>query len=199
MNETWDARYEENPFCYGIEPNQFFKEFIDASEAGKLLLPGDGEGRNAVYAALNEFEVDSFDYSAQAVEHAKKFAVEKDVTVNFYQADLFNYEGKTNYYDTVAAIYIHLPSEGREIAHKHFVEALKPGGHLVMEMFAKEQLDYKTGGPGNVDWLYDLEEFERDFADLEILFLEQMEVELNEGTFHKGLANVIRFIGRKKN
>ncbi len=35
-----------------IKPNHFFKEQIDKiSVPGKLLLPGEGEGRNAVYAA----------------------------------------------------------------------------------------------------------------------------------------------------
>ncbi|MFA8434561.1 MAG: class I SAM-dependent methyltransferase [Marinifilaceae bacterium] len=198
MQQMWNERYQKNPNAYGTKPNEFFKDFLETCEKWRLLLPGDGEGRNAVYAALQGYRVDSFDYSEKAVEHARELARKHNVDINCFQADLMSYEGKTGYYDTVAAIYVHLPSEMRKVAHKHFVEALKPGGHLLMEVFAKEQLEYKTGGPGDEDMLYDLDEFEQEFKDLEILFLEKMEIELDEGEFHRGRACAIRFIGRKK-
>ena len=52
MKELWDKRYAEKDYVYGIEPNQFFKEVLDKySFKGKILLPAEGEGRNAVYAA----------------------------------------------------------------------------------------------------------------------------------------------------
>ena len=53
----WDARYGEKSYAYGTQPNTYFKRFIDSQEPGKVLLPGEGEGRNAVYAAsLDEFD-----------------------------------------------------------------------------------------------------------------------------------------------
>jgi hypothetical protein len=36
---------------YGTTPNEFFKQQLDLLEPGNILLPADGEGRNAVYAA----------------------------------------------------------------------------------------------------------------------------------------------------
>tara|TARA_R100001377_G_C3182541_1_gene107226 strand:+ start:629 stop:811 length:183 start_codon:yes stop_codon:yes gene_type:complete len=36
---------------YGTEPNDFFKQQIDKLKPGKILIPEEGEGRNAVYAA----------------------------------------------------------------------------------------------------------------------------------------------------
>jgi hypothetical protein len=43
----WDTRYKENETVYGNQPNTFFKQFIDTHQPGTLLLPAEGEGRNA--------------------------------------------------------------------------------------------------------------------------------------------------------
>ena len=52
-SDFWNQRYASDEFVYGIHPNQFFKEFIDSQKPGKLLLPCEGEGRNAVYATIS--------------------------------------------------------------------------------------------------------------------------------------------------
>ena len=41
------------------------------------------------------------------------------------------------------------------------------------------------------------EEILQDFADFEIIQLEEVITELNEGEFHVGTGSVIRFVGRK--
>ena len=56
MKEFWDTRYAEIDFAYGKTPNTFFKDSIDKLTPGKLLLPADGEGRNAVYAATKGWD-----------------------------------------------------------------------------------------------------------------------------------------------
>lgn len=42
------------------------------------------------------------------------------------------------------------------------------------------------------------DEIRRDFADCEILLLQETRVELHEGQFHNGTSSVIRFVGRKQ-
>jgi hypothetical protein len=37
-----------------------------------------------------------------------------------------------------------------------------------------------------------------DFPDYEIILLEEKEIELDEGAFHRGTGSVIRFVGKKK-
>ena len=51
MKDFWNKRYSEPEFVYGTEPNHFFAEQLDQLKPGKLILPADGEGRNAVFAA----------------------------------------------------------------------------------------------------------------------------------------------------
>ena len=56
----------------------------------------------------------------------------------------------------------------------------------------------KVGGPGQLEMLFSVESIRKDFPDFDILELEEVETELMEGTYHNGLANVIRFVGKKK-
>lgn len=58
--------YSENKTVYGENPNEFFKEQLLKLKPGRLLLPAEGEGRNAVFAAKHGWQVDAFDYSEAA-------------------------------------------------------------------------------------------------------------------------------------
>ena len=51
MSEFWDKRYGEEGFAYGKEPNEYIRAKLPLLTPGKILFPGEGEGRNAVYAA----------------------------------------------------------------------------------------------------------------------------------------------------
>ena len=64
-NEYWNQRYSNAKYVYGEEPNQFFATQLSALKAGSLILPCEGEGRNAVYAASLGWTVDAFDGSLE--------------------------------------------------------------------------------------------------------------------------------------
>jgi len=54
MKAMWNERYQADEYQYGIHPNDFIKEQISALPAGRILFPGAGEGRDAVYAAKKD-------------------------------------------------------------------------------------------------------------------------------------------------
>lgn len=86
MNEDvnpWDIRYANAQYVYGTEPNQFFKHNIDMLLPGKILLPAEGEGRNAVYAAQQGWMVDAMDSSIQARHKALYLAEKKNVSITY--------------------------------------------------------------------------------------------------------------------
>lgn len=66
----WNKRYAAAEYVYGIAPNDFFKEHLDQLKPGSILLPAEGEGRNAVYAALQGWKVTAFDISKNGGEKA---------------------------------------------------------------------------------------------------------------------------------
>lgn len=59
----WDERYKEKEYVYGISPNEFLKKELLKLKVGSILLPCEGEGRNAVFAAKNGWNVFAFDSS----------------------------------------------------------------------------------------------------------------------------------------
>lgn len=87
MKAFWNQRYDEPEYAYGTQPNLFFKDQLDQLTPGKLLMPAEGEGRNAVYAAGKGWEVTAFDSSSSGQKKALRLAQEKKVTLNYLVAD----------------------------------------------------------------------------------------------------------------
>lgn len=196
MPQFWDQRYTENESVYGYEPNVFFKDFIDHHKPGSILLPADGEGRNAVYAASKGWQVDAFDFSKVAREKALEFAREKKVTINYEVKNIIDFKANKQY-DAVALIFVHLPEYIRKKFHGEIYKSIKPGGYFVLEAFAKEQSQLESGGPRDPDLLYDAPALCSDFPFLHLISCGQKEIFLDEGGYHKGKAEVLRMIGQR--
>lgn len=197
MNRTfWNSRYAENEIIYGHQPNRFFKNFIDTHKPGSILLPAEGEGRNAVYAATRGWKVDAFDFSEEAYKKAIALSRKKNVSINYQVQEIETFTAGKKY-DAVGLIYVHLPKNTRQEFHKKVHDTLRPGGFLILEAFAKEQIDFNSGGPKDISLLYDAPTICQDFPFLHTLFCGQREIELDEGNFHKGKAAVLQLIGQK--
>jgi len=197
MNKTfWNTRYAENGSVYGQQPNRFFKNFIDTHKPGSILLPAEGEGRNAIYAASKGWDVDAFDFSEEAQKKAIALAKKKNVPINYWVQDIEKFEANKQY-DAVGLVYVHLPEFIRRQFHKQVHKSIRPGGFLVLEAFAKEQIEFDSGGPKDLSLLYDAPTICQDFRFLHTLFCGQKEIELDEGKFHKGNASVLQLIGQK--
>ena len=197
MESFWDTRYNSDTFVYGKDPNVFFASALEKLDPGRILLPGEGEGRNAVYAALMGWEVDAFDQSSVARIKAGFLMKEKGVQINYQVCELSDYNFQKEYYDVIGLVYIHLPPAGRKMLHRQAAEALKPGGRIILEAFHTSQLGNPTGGPRVPDMLFDKNTLLEDFYTLNQEFLEEATESLREGPFHQGSANLIRYIGKK--
>src|SRR5665213_1528694 len=194
--QNWNKRYAENESVYGTEPNVFFKNFINTHKSGSILLAAEGEGRNAIYAASKGWQVDAFDFSELAVKKALKLAAEKKIILHYEIMNIEDFRPRKQY-DTVALIYVHLPENIRKEFHQRVYESIKPGGYLVLEAFAKEQIHNNYGGHKDLELLYDAPAICKDFSFLHLLFCGQKEVVLDEGPFHKGKAEVLQLVGQK--
>lgn len=198
MNNIWDQRYAADDFVYGKKPNPFFARSLDGLEPGKILLPGEGEGRNAVYAASLGWKVDAFDQSKEGAKKAQQLAAEKGVQISYQVGSLKEYPFEKTTYDAVGLVYFHAPEPLRKLLHKKVAEVLKPGGMLILEAFHTSQLGRNSGGPPSLDLLFTREILMADFGSLDISLLEEAEEDLNEGPYHRGSAKIIRLKGRKK-
>ncbi|NRD22627.1 SAM-dependent methyltransferase [Winogradskyella litoriviva] len=193
----WNERYANEEFVYGIEPNSFFKQQLDKLQPGKILLPAEGEGRNAVYAASKDWKVKAFDISIAGKEKALKLAKMKAVDISYELTGVQEFKSDEKF-DVIGLCYVHFPAEIRKEAHQHLLSFLKIGGHVIFEAFAKAQLGNASGGPKNKDMLFSIEEINAEFSQLGFEIIEEKTIELSEGEHHKGKAEVIRFVGVKK-
>jgi len=197
--DFWNDRYSSDEYVYGTEPNQFFKEQIQKiNVSGRLLLPGEGEGRNAVFAAKLGWNVDAFDQSSVAKMKAETLAKLNNVKINYSNVDLGKFVPQKKFYDCAAIIFVHLPPEIRSGFHSKIIESLKPNGKIILELFSKNQFGKNSGGPKNLDMLSTIEEIKNDFKGLKTIVLSKENINLEEGAKHSGEASVIRYVGQKE-
>lgn len=196
-SQFWDDRFGQAEYVYGKNPNAFFKEMLDPLAVGKLLLPAEGEGRNAVYAAEKGWEVTAIDFSKDGQQKALALARERRVAITYEVADITTYQ-TVQKYDLIAFVFAHLSPDIRVEVYRSYFPFLEKGGRVVAEFFNKKQLGKPSGGPKILEWLLDKSELAEIFKDLEIVYLEEVETELKEGAFHEGIANVVRLVAIKK-
>lgn len=203
IKELWNNRYADEDYAYGTEPNQFFQEILDKySFEGKILLPAEGEGRNAIYAAKKGLEVFAFDISIEGKNKALKLAKKESVEINYEVGEFFDLQLIKKKFDVVALIFAHFPPNILTKYHNKIAELIKPNGFLILEGFSKNHIvlqkeNPKIGGPKNIDMLFSVDSIKKEFPNFGTILLEEKEVELKEGKFHSGRSKVIRFIGRK--
>lgn len=162
-----------------------------------MLAVCDGEGRNGVWLARQGFAVTSVDVSARGLEKARALADRHGVELALVRADLRSWDWPAAAFDGVVAIFAHFPREVRPLLHRRMLEALVPGGILLIEAYSPYQHLYRTGGPQDLDMLVSAFRLQQDLAGAEILELAEVETELAEGQGHRGRSAVVRCIARR--
>ncbi len=199
--DGWDQRYTAEPgYLFGEAPNAFLERSLSGvnGKGQRALAIADGEGRNGVWLAEQGFEVDSIDFSAAAVEKARKLAQKRGVAVNSAVTDLFEWDWPENAYDLVVGIFFQFVGpKGRSDLFARLARALKPGGLLVVEGYGPKQLDFGTGGPKALENLYTEDILREAFGDFEDIRISAYEAELSEGNRHSGMSALVDFTGRK--
>lgn len=198
--EMWDGHYAESHYIFGTEPNVFLAAQKQLFKPGQRALSvADGEGRNGVWLAQQGLQVVSVEFSAPAVEKARKLAAERGVSVEFHVADVMTWDWPVDAFDVVAAIFIQFaPPEQRAVLFQRIKDALKPGGHLILQGYTPKQLEYKTGGPSAAENMYTEALLRQAFADMEIVHLREHEEFIAEGTKHYGQSALIDMVARKR-
>lgn len=203
MKAFWDQRYSQEGYAYGETPNEYFKQAIDSLTPGKILMPADGEGRNGVYAATLGWLVDAFDISTEGKRKADALAGKQNVKINYLIGECSTMSYAKDTFDAIGLVYAHLPAHMMSACHRQLMEYLKPGGVIIFEGYSKKHIAYQhtnptAGGPRDVEMLFDIAQIKIDFRGIEFSYLNEEEIDLQEGEFHTGKAMVIRFFGKKK-
>ena len=195
----WDERFAGEEYVYGTDPNRWLVAHADQFRpGGRVLCLGEGEGRNAVWLAKRGFVVEAVDASAVGLAKARQLAARGGVWIDTLVADLGAYEPAEGRYDGVVLIFVHFPPSVRSLVHSRAAAALARDGIIVFEAFTRKQLSNSSGGPKQANMLYDEEMVRCDFAGLEWEVLREEEIDLDEGSLHRGRAAVVRGIARRR-
>jgi SAM-dependent methyltransferase len=201
MNEhaRWQGRYSIPDYLFGKTPNYFLascKSLLPKS--GKALAVADGEARNGVWLAQQSLDVTSIDFSEAAQAKAAALAKERGVAIRLIHTDVHAWDYPADAFDVVVEIFTQFSTpEERPRKWAGMRRTLKSGGLLILQGYTPKQLDYRTGGPTEIERLYTRAMLEEAFGDFrDVKFVEE-EVEIHEGVAHGGMSAVIGLTARK--
>jgi SAM-dependent methyltransferase len=194
--EKWEKRYQdsEGPF-YGRKPSAFLVRSLSLLPAdGRCLDLGGGQGRNAVFLARRGWTVVMVDCAIAGVAGARALARAESVALVPVVADLA--EGA-----------LVIPEAGFDLVlminyHEHAAVStaarwLRPGGALLVEGFAREQLGRSSGGPQDPAMLYRPNELLRLARGLRVVWYEDRLITDDDNLRHHGAKWVVRLVARR--
>lgn len=199
-NQFWNERFNKEEFIFGKDPNEYLvsQSNLHLKAGDSVLCIADGEGRNGVWLAKQGMHVSGFDVSDIALNKAKQWAIDNQVSIDYSLCDSDGYHWQINAYDAIVAIFIQFADPAmRARIFKQVYLSLKPGGIFILQGYTPKQLQYKTGGPSLIEHLY-TEEMIRELAqEFKILDLRCYEKELSEGARHAGMSALLGLTAQK--
>lgn len=190
----WDARYAGTELVWGSGANRYVVQHTADLPPGRAVDLACGEGRNARYLAGRGWSVTGVDFSAVAIDKARRLeatvhgdpattrsqrtrqagvppdgdAGPDDPTdrraVEWICADVIEYLPDPA--DLIMLIYLHLPSDARRTVLGNVSRALRPGGRLLMVGHHTRNITDGTGGPQDPEILYTPDDLVTDLSEV---------------------------------
>ena len=195
----WEERYKGDDYLFGTAPARFLIERADRFAPGASLLSvAEGEGRNAVWLAERGLSVTGLEFAPSAVAKAQRLAAERGVSPTFVQTDVFAWDWHEGAFDMVLGVFIQfVAARERTALFARMARAVRPGGTIALHGYTPKQLEYRTGGPGQLENLYTPELLRGAFPGFTVQLCESYEAELSEGKAHAGVSALIDFFAQK--
>lgn len=201
QTELWNARYGGHDYHYGYRPNDFLVSAeVMLKRGSRVLVLGDGEGRNGVWLAQKGHHVTSVDLSEVGVRKARELAAERSVEIDAQVGDLTTWLDEPaahGPWDGIVIIFCHLQPELRRHVAEALTPRLAPGGKLIMEAYTPAQPSMGTGGPKDEAVLLTRQKVVDEWSGL-LLDVRLVERRIFEGRGHQGLSSVIQVLGQAK-
>ncbi len=201
---NWDAKYSAaNGLLYGDSPSGIVNRAIDgfSDRLGHVLCLGDGEGRQSRALARHGFTVTALDLSVVATQRAREQDQKQGVVVNRLIADAAQPPDLAAPIDSCFMCFLHFSVLERQACFSWLKQALSVGGLLFIEGFGPDQPHYKSkyqsGGPDQIDLLYDTDRLQAELAGFSIVYQSCTEAVLDDGPGHQGLAQLTQMICEK--
>lgn len=140
----WNSIYAAADFPYKTDHNAFLARVILGRTPGTALDIGMGRGRNSLYLASQGWRVTGVDIADEGLRVAAIEARQAGLTINAVLQDFGTFDAGQAQWDLIAGIYM---GDVMTTHAQRIVAALKPGGMLVIENFARDaNLPARVGG-----------------------------------------------------
>jgi SAM-dependent methyltransferase len=186
VRERWNDVFKKGAPTLNREPSTVLVAAVEQRKPGKALDLGTGQGRNAIFLASKGWTVTGVDISDVAIGEAKKNAAARNVQIEAIVGDLDTYDFGREQWDLISSFYMHgwhnrSPTDVPTRIH----DALRPGGLLVIEGFAKPENPFG----------FSVEELSKAYGRLRILKSESVHT---KGEWDKdNTAHIVRFVAEK--
>jgi tellurite methyltransferase len=200
MNSSYDKKYDQEGFYWGIGPSHICYEvlkLLPPDRSRKVLDIGCGEGRNAVFFALNGYAVSGFDMSEKGLEKAKKLADMVPAKLNLFKADVNTYR-LAEPYDVLFSIGVlhYIPPPLRSEIMNNYKTFTTPGGLHVFTVFVEKPFVKKAPDSEEAETHWASGELMTYYHDWHIVYCAEEVFECNSGGIpHQHAVN--RIIARR--
>lgn len=138
----YEEKYRSSRYYWGIEPNRLCHEILKLRppiRPLRVLDIGCGEGRDAVFLARNGYCVSAFDIADSGLAKARELALLSNTEVDFFKADLLEYQPATEYDIVFSSGVLHyLPKHRRSVLLDQLKQHTAPGGIHVLNVFVQK-------------------------------------------------------------
>ena len=169
QRDLWNDRYRERGALWGAGPNQFVVDRLAGLAPCRVLDLGSGQGRNAIWLAQEGHRVTAVDISDVATTQGREMADQLGVEVDFITADLADWVPPDESFDLILLAYMQAPEQARREIHSKAVQALAPGGRVLVVAHHRDNLDHGFGGPPMPEVLFAETDLASDFAQLQVI------------------------------
>lgn len=132
QEQQWDERYAASERVWSGRPNAALVHEVTDLAPGSALDVGCGEGADAVWLARQGWRVTALDVSGVALDRARAWADQNDVSVTWVKDGLLEASLAPGSFDLVAVFYPPLPRTPGATAERALADLVAPGGRLLV-------------------------------------------------------------------
>jgi SAM-dependent methyltransferase len=186
VRERWNKTFAAGAEDLKREPSALLVSATRDRLPGAALDLGTGEGRNALFLAARGWIVTGVDISDVAVAEARRNAAARQLAFTAIVGDLDTYDFGKEQWDLITSFYMHSWHDRSPTnVPARIYDALKPGGLLVMEGFAKAEVPFG----------FSVDVLSKDYGRLRIV---RREAVVDEAEWDKGTRrHIVRFVAER--
>ena len=138
----YEDKYSNKDFYWGLKPSKTCFKLLELKPPDrqlKLLDIGSGEGRNAIFFAINGYQVTAFDLAQAGINKTRQLADQIGVDINVFKANILDFRLAEEYdviFSTGSLHYI--PADLREEIFGNYKKFTAPDGVHMLSVFVKK-------------------------------------------------------------